>query len=171
MIKLTLTALFAFLMHEWILISNKKAGFEMLFPSEVSRREDSLKVEIGMAYTTTISSSLGSGLDARIFLANHTLYPEFMDMEKDSTGYYLSETIIEQIKNQLFNSNILYNTPSKINGMPAQFCTIQYGDDQSLVRMAIIMYKNSVMTLQYFSPPEIGISRDAEKFFNSYKRI
>ncbi len=156
-------------LQEWILISDEKAGFSLLFPSKVSLRSDSLDVDIGMAFITTISCSLGEGLDSKIFLANHMKYPDFIDMEKDSMGYYISETILEQMKNQLFNGKLLYNSSTIINGMSAQLCALQYGTDSSMVRMAIIMHKNSLMSLQYYSALETGINKEAEKFFYSCK--
>ncbi|NOT35745.1 MAG: hypothetical protein HOP11_00025 [Saprospiraceae bacterium] len=157
---------------DWVLVEDKRAGFSLAFPVQPNIKQDSLDAGIGLSYTKTMTASVGDGNDARIYLANFTAYPESMDLnDKDSTGYYLCQTIIEQISGQLENSEILYNQPTSINSVPTQIASIRYGVDSSIVRMALFMHKNKLMSLQYYSPAETGMSKDAEKFFYSCKMM
>ncbi len=155
---------------DWSIIEDKKAGFSISFPVDPIIKEDSLDAGIGMSYTKTLTASIGKGDLAKIYLANFTAYPSEMDLnDSDSVGYYLCTTIIEQVSQQLEDAVLLYNEATLINKFPAHLATIKYGTDSSILRIAMIMYKNKLMSLQYYSPAEIGMSRDAEKFFYSCK--
>lgn len=170
---LILTTIFGiYAVADWVLVEDKNAGFSLAFPVEPLIKQDSMDAGIGLTFTKTMSASVGEGNFARIYLANFTAYPKDMDLnDKDSTGYYLCQTIIEQISSQLDKSEILYNQATSINRIPAQIASIRYGIDSSILRMALFMHKNKLMSLQYYSPAETGMSKDAEKFFYSCRML
>lgn len=164
--------LFSLYFLGWVEIKDSKVGYMIQMPDQPIIKEDSLDAGIGMTYTKTMSCSLGEGNKTKIFLANHTTYPEYLDLnDKDSTGYYLIQTIIEQVSAQLENAHLLYNSPAIINDLDAQIATIQYGTDSSLVRMALIYNKNKLMSLQFYTAFETGMDKEAEKFFYSYQLL
>ena len=160
--------LFSAFFGDWILIDDTKAGFSISFPVDPVIKEDSLDAGIGMTYTKTLSTSVGDGMNAKIYLANFTAYPPEMNLnDKDSTGYFLCQTIIEQVSQQLEHAVILYNEATIINSRPSQLASIRYGADSSILRIAMIMHNNKLVSMQYYSPFETGMSKDAEKFFYS----
>lgn len=156
---------------DWVRIEDRENGFELMMPFSPTSKSDSLDSDIGRIYTRTLTCSEDVAGETNIFLANFTRYPIDLDLlDKDSTGYYLCETIINQVSSQLNRSTVIYKTNTEMNGQPAMIAQIRY-DDSSQVRIAMIMHSNSMMSLQYYSAYRIGMGRDAEKFFNSYRTL
>jgi len=156
---------------EWVRIEDRENGFEIMMPFSPASKSDSLDSDIGRIYTRTLTCSEEKSGETNIFLANYTRYPKDLDLlDKDSSGYYLCETIIAQVSSQLDRSTVIYKTNTEISGHPAMIAQIRY-DDSSQVRIAMIINTHSMMSLQYYSNYRIGMDRDAEKFFNSYRTL
>lgn len=164
--------LFISTIGEWLLYEDHISGFSLLFPSNYTIKEDSIHSDIGTTYTKTIAASTGEGAQSKIYMANFSSYPKEINLEdKDSTGYYLCQTIVDQISTQLEGGKVIYNNAVKINKMNARLVNIQYGEDSSMIRIAFLMHQNSLMSLEVYTPYEKGMSKEIERFFYSYQLI
>ena len=155
---------------EWYVIEDKAAHFTVAMPNKPLFKFDSAMTDIGQIKIKSYTYSQGEGAHSQIFIVNHTEYPsEFnFDDAADSTGLYISQTIQDQILSQL-QGTLMYSSETSFSNISAKLFLLRYGEDSSIVKMAVIPFRNHLVTLQYFSSYQDRLSQDADKYFKSFR--
>ncbi|HQX43431.1 MAG: hypothetical protein KA251_07810 [Saprospiraceae bacterium] len=169
---LTLILCLAFSFFEWFILRDTNAGYQVKLPSTPKISKDSLETDLGLIYLDSYMVSEGEDNQSIIYLVNHTQYPSDIDFndESDSSSFFICQTIEDQLTEQLHGEKV-YSSASQMGGVPSRIFLIRYGEDSSVVKMAVIPFKNHLVSLQYFSNYHQRLSNDAERFFNSFSLL
>ncbi len=158
-----------FLAQSWYQIKDEDAMFAMEIPGEPDIKTDSIHSEIG---TVQIRSFVSSD-ESEIYMVNLTSYPSELNFfeQEDSIGFFMANTIKEQLLSQLNNGSLAFEYERDFDGIPGRFFQIFYDTDSSVVRTAVIPYDNQLLTLQYFCDYKSRLNKDADRFFDSFKHL
>lgn len=153
-------------LQEWILVSDADASFSFQMPKAPDQSRDSIESEAGMVYVKTFSCSEGQ----IIYMVNLTTYPEGLNFfnKEDSLSEYLIEAIRDQMIAQL-EGDLSYQYAREFDGIPGEVFQMTFGQDSSVVKMAVIPFFNHLLTLQYFCDYNSRQNKEVDKFFDSFR--
>jgi len=152
---------------DWFLYTNKEHDFSILFPVKPMVQTKSMDSELGAIEQHTAYSIFKDSAAVEFQVISSKYEMDIFDgQEPDTVKQLIQSTIINEMLTYL-DGQIVYESPSEINGIPSHWFLMKFKNNLSL-KTCLIWDKSHLISLMHYSEYNLRLDSRSERFFNSF---
>ena len=142
--------------------------YKIIFPGEPKRITQNLQSEFGPLFMTMVMYEPAANNDNYIYMIAETDYPD-SSIHSDKTEIldkYFREAIAGAVKN--VNGELIKEVPGHVGKYPSRLIEIDYKKGLAVIKLAFVVCKNKVISIQTITETKKYSNPAIDKFFASF---